>query len=74
MRKFIRRLFIAFLGFFVLLVAALTLWIARGPQATESRTTGGVLYTAQEVAAPLFRDGNRIYCINNRRFYQFRVL
>jgi hypothetical protein len=51
MRKFIRRLFIAFLGFFVLLVAALTLWIARGPQATESRTTGGVLYTAQEVAA-----------------------
>ena len=51
MRRFIRRLFIAFIGLFLLLVGAVTLWIARGPQPTEARTTGGVSYTQQEIAA-----------------------
>jgi hypothetical protein len=51
MRTFIRRLFIAFLGVFLLLVAFVTLWLARGPQATEARTVGGVSFTGAEVAA-----------------------
>jgi hypothetical protein len=45
-----RRLLIALVGFVVLIAGAVTLWIAWGPQPTEARTTGGVLYTQQEVA------------------------
>jgi hypothetical protein len=58
MRKFIRRLFIAFIGFFLLVVGALTLWIARGPQPTQSRTVGGVSYTQQEIAQVIQSGGD----------------
>lgn len=47
MRKFLS----VVIGIGLIIVAAVLLWIAYGPQSTEERTTGGVLYTQQEVAA-----------------------
>ena len=47
MRKFLS----VVIGIGLLVAAAAILWIARGPQPTEERTTGGVLYTQAEMAA-----------------------
>lgn len=47
MRKFVLVLF----GLPVLAAAAVILWVAHGPQPTEARTTGGLLFTQAEVAA-----------------------
>ncbi len=46
MRKFLS----VIIGMPLLAAGAFTLWIALGPQPTEARTTGGVLYTQQEIA------------------------
>ncbi len=46
-----RRLFVAMIGVVMFVVGAAVLWIARGPLPTEDRTTGGVLYTQEEIAA-----------------------
>lgn len=48
-----RRLLLMMVGLGFLAVAAVLLWIAYGPQPSEERTTGGVLYTQAEVAAEL---------------------
>jgi hypothetical protein len=45
----IRRLFFGLIGFALLVAGAVTLWVARGPQAKESLTTGGVVYSQQEI-------------------------
>ncbi len=47
MRKFLS----VVIGIVLLAAAALTLWIARGPQATTAITTGGMLFSQAEVAA-----------------------
>lgn len=47
MRKFLS----VVIGIVFLAAAALILWLAYGPQPSEARTTGGVLYSQQEVAA-----------------------
>lgn len=47
MRKFL----LVLIGLPVLAAAAGILWVARGPQPTEARTTGGLLFTQAEVAA-----------------------
>ena len=64
-RSTMRRLLIAMIGFGMLVVGVAALWIARGPQATEARTTGGVLYTQQEVAQPWRQS--RPGCYNSGR-------
>lgn len=46
-----RRFIFMLVGLVILALAALILWGAVGPTSTENRTTGGVLYTQQEVAA-----------------------
>lgn len=46
MRKFLS----VVLGFFILAGAAIVLWEARGPVASEDRVTGGVLYSQAEIA------------------------
>ncbi len=46
-----RKFFSVVLGLVLLAAAAAILWVARGPQPTEARTTGGILYTQAEVAA-----------------------
>lgn len=45
-----RKFFTVILGLILLAAAAAILWVARGPQPTEARTTGGILYTQAEVA------------------------
>jgi len=47
MRKFL----LVLIGLPVLAAAAVILWVAHGPQPTEARTTGGLLFTQAEVAA-----------------------
>ena len=47
MRKFL----LVLIGLPVVAAAAIILWVAHGPQPTEARTTGGILYTQAEVAA-----------------------
>ncbi|GEM_PF-1153451 len=58
MRKFLSVL----LGFALLAAAALLLWSAYGIQPTEARTTGGVLYSQQEVAA-LMASGEQMEAV-----------
>lgn len=45
-----RKFFIVLLGVALLALGLVVLWVARGPQATEKRTTGGVLTTQDEIA------------------------
>jgi hypothetical protein len=45
-----RRLLFSFLGMFLLIAAAVMLWLSFGPLPSEARTTGGILYTQSEVA------------------------
>jgi len=45
-----RKFFIVLLGLALLAAGAVVLWVARGPQSTETRTTGGVLTTQAEIA------------------------
>jgi len=47
MRKFL----LVLIGLPVLAAAVVILWVAHGPQPTEARTTGGLLFTQAEVAA-----------------------
>ncbi len=47
MRRFLLMLF----GLVLIVAGAFTLWLVFGPQSTEARTTGGVLYSQQEIAA-----------------------
>ncbi|MBN1680835.1 MAG: hypothetical protein JW966_11130 [Anaerolineae bacterium] len=46
-----RRLLFVLIGLVCLAGGAVTLWLARGPQPTEERTTGGVLTTQAEIEA-----------------------
>ncbi len=46
-----RRFLIMLIGLGLLAAGAALLWLSIGPQPTESRTTGGVLFTQQELAA-----------------------
>ena len=52
-----RRVFLMLSGLVLIVAGAITLWLVFGPQPTEARTTGGVLYTQQEVAAQTTSDG-----------------
>jgi hypothetical protein len=46
-----RKLLSVLIGLFLIVVATVIFWVARGPQATEATTTGGKLYSQQEIAA-----------------------
>ncbi len=46
-----RKFFLVLIGLPVVAAAVIILWVAHGPQPSEARTTGGVLYTQAEVAA-----------------------
>ena len=45
-----RKFFFVVFGLTLLVVGAVVLWVARGPQPTETRMTGGVLTTQAEIA------------------------
>lgn len=47
----LRKLLLILVGFVLLAAAVTVLWVAHGPQPTEARTTGGILFTQAEVAA-----------------------
>lgn len=52
-----RKLLTVLIGLVLLVAAAATLWIARGPQAKAQQITGGVLYTQQEIAMQIAQTG-----------------
>lgn len=53
-----RRFLLMIVGLILLVAAAVLLWMSHGPQSKQQRTTGGVLYSQQEVAQAMAAQGS----------------